>query len=389
MTPYDEQQFPGRKKLETWGLNRCPLTELSRLEPHVQTLSISFTSDRPEQFSIYLDDPDVLTAYALAFAPQTYQRVIDALTGILNRLPAFPERPLRVLDLGSGIGSAALAAYDLLHAFTGLPPQITCVDWSTSALQVASELIPGVTTKRADLRTFQPSSSYDIILSSFAFNEAFPIPSEAQHVLRTLNASLTEDAPSFLLLLEPADRTVVPKLHLLRSLLSDLPLYAPCPHNRTCPMIATQDGVCHDVRPFKPERTLNLLYRHTRNTFSEVKYALLAFGRKGGPDAIGLNDPDFLRMVGPMNKAKGLLTCRVCMGDGALRRLEIPSSALTTERRHTLLEHSRGDCAWLAGSLELRKQLENDTIQRTADLHFTNEPDVTLDDDLEDFTFSI
>ena len=106
MTPCDPTAFPGRQRLEAWGVNRCPIDQLQRLEPAVETLSTSFTSERPEQFTIYLDNPDVLTAYALAFAPQTYARVYDAVSGILARLPKFPSRPLKILDLGSGIGSA-------------------------------------------------------------------------------------------------------------------------------------------------------------------------------------------------------------------------------------------------------------------------------------------
>lgn len=389
MRPCEPATFPGRVKLEQWGLSRCSLAELPRLEPHVEMLSTAFTTDRPEQFTTYLDNPDVLTAYALAFAPQTYARVYAALEGILTRLPDFPKRPLRILDLGSGLGSAALAAYDLFLSRTGCAPQVTCVDWSASALKAASELIPGVTTIHANLKDCQPSATYDLIVSSFAFNEAFTTSQTALEALQMWLGALTQDAPSFFLLLEPADRIAVPKLHALRAPLRDYPLYAPCPHGYTCPMVATQDGVCHDVRSFKPERTLTLLCRYLRGTIADVKYALLAFGRKDGPQASGFNDPEFLRLVGPVDKAKGLITCRVCAGDGRLKRLEIPSSSLDADRRHALLDRERGDCAWLSGALEVRKSLQDARIQRTADLHFTDEPDVILEDDPDDdFTFS-
>ncbi len=390
MTPSNPSQFPGRQKLEAWGLSRCPMDQLSRLEPNVEALSASFTANRPTNFSVYLDDADTLTAYALCFAPQTYARVYEALRGIFNRLPTFPNRPLKVLDLGSGIGSAALAANDFLQEATGLAPQITCVDWSNNALQTVQELLPSAHCQHADLRSYHPSTQYDIILSSFAFNEAFPAQQDALAALRTYHHSLTTNAPSFVLLLEPADRTSVPKLHALRSFLPELPVYAPCPHSLSCPMIATQDGVCHDVRRFRPERAMTLLCRHLRGTVADVKYALLAFGRQNGPQADGFNDPEFLRLVGPFNKSKGLLTCRVCMGDGRLKRLEIPAAALETDRRHALLERERGDCAWLDGALELRKQLNDGAIQRTADLRFTDEAEVELANTLDDdFSFSI
>ncbi len=385
----NQTNYPGRQKLEAWGLSRCPLDQLARLEPNVEALSSEFTDARPASFSAYLDDPDTQTAYALCFAPQTYMRVYEALRGIFNRLPEFPKRSLRVLDLGSGIGSAALAAQDFLTEVTQHAPSITCVDWSAKALETVKALLPNATCHHADLRAFQPEASYDIILSSFAFNEAFPIQHDALEALKRFHAALTTDVPSFILLLEPADRASVPKLHALRTFFTDAPVYAPCSHNKTCPMVATQDGVCHDVRLFRPERAMTLLYRHLRGTVADVKYALLAFGHQNGPEAEGFNDPEFVRLAGPINKAKGLLTCRVCAGDGRLKRLEIPTAALETERRHALLTRERGDCAWLDGPLELRKQLNDGAIQRTADLRFTDEETLLLEDDPDDFSFSI
>lgn len=379
--------------LEAWALQRCPLDQIQRLEPIAEALSQHFTSQRPEAFTPYLNTPDALTTYALLFAPQTYARLTSALQQILLRLPDFPQRPLRVLDLGCGIGSAALAAYDTLLQHTGFAPELTGVDWSTDALQAFQTIHPRAQTIVADLRSFQPTQSYDIILSSFAFNEAFPLLHDAREKLLQLSASLNTESPSFVLLLEPADRIATPRLLALRPHLIQhhLPLYAPCPHASACPMIASQHGICHDVRKFKPARPAILLTRHTKKTLSDVKYTPLAFGRPNGPQAKGYCDPEFIRLVGPVDKGKGLLYTRVCMGDGALRRLEIPNATLSTQRRHKLLERQRGDCAWLDGPIDKRKRIEHDTVQRTADLSFIDEEHLLLDalDSDDAFTFSI
>lgn len=386
-------ETPALQKIEDWALQRCPLSQIERLEPIAQALTQSFTSERPDAFTPYLNTPDALTTYALLFAPQTYTRVTAILEQILQRLPDFPDRPLRILDLGCGIGSAALAAYDLLQRTTGRAPELTGVDWSEDALQAFKAIHPQAITLRSDIRAFQPTTTYDIILSSFAFNEALPILHEAREKLYTLAAALTEDAPSFILLLEPADRVATPRLLALRPLLSQqgYPLYAPCPHAAACPMIASQHGVCHDVRKFKPARPAILLTRHCKKTLAEVKYTPLAFGRKNGPQAKGFCDPEFLRLVGPVDRGKGVLQVRVCMGDGALRRLEIPNAELTSDRRHALLTRQRGDCAWLDGPTDIRKRIENNTVQRTADLCFIDEDTPSLDtlDDEDTFTFSI
>ena len=358
----------GFAALEAWGRKQCPESALGRLEPVVERLSKGFTDARPEAFSAYLEDPDALLAYALFFAPQTYVRVAEALRGILSRLKGGqPSRPLRVLDLGCGVGSAALAAVDVLEEVSGLPPEVTLVDWSEAALRVARTLLPGARTVRANLREFVPEEGrYDVIVSSFAFNEAFPKLSEAVAVLRRWIGGLSEGADSapFVLLLEPVSHETTPRFLSLRERLRELPLYAPCPHGAPCPMAATLEGVCHDV-------------------------PLLAFGRAGGPQAEGFGEVEFLRLVGPMEKSKGVLTCRACMGDGGLRRLELPAAALGAERRHALLERQRGDCAWLDGPLEVRRQLEGGRVQRAADLRFVDESPPELDAALDGFSFSV
>ncbi len=382
-------QHPALEQLETWGLSRCPLHALPRLEPMAEQLSKSFTDVRPEHFKKYLDDADRLTAYALFFAPQTYTRTYEALSGILTRLPTFPKRPIRILDLGCGLGSAALAANDFFHSQGNNEVETTCVDWSATALQALPEFLPNVITQQQDLRSFRPKGSYDLILISFALNEIFSHPKDALPLLHILRDNLATDAPAFILILEPVVHGVTPRLLALRSMLQQVPIYAPCPHLYACPMLPGKDGICHDVRRFKPSRATTLLNRKLNRSISDVKYALLAFGRPGGPQAQGFEDPEFLRMISTFSKENGRLSCRACMGDGQLRHLQLPIAALTTERRHFLMRRQRGDCAWLAGSPEARKQLEQGRIQRAQDIHFTDEPPPAIDQDIEGFTFSM
>jgi hypothetical protein len=136
-----------------------------------------------------------------------------------------------------------------------------------------------------------------------------------------------------------------------------------------------------------------LLTRKLRKTVSEVKYTPLAFGRVDGPLAEGFGEEEFLRIIGPIDRGKGVLQARVCMGDGRVRQLELPNAALSSERRHELLEHQRGDCAWLDGPLDVRKRIDHDQTQRTADLRFLDEAPLfieeTLDEDDAGFSFSI
>jgi len=386
-------------RLERWGLARCPVERLATLEPVLQELSDAFTGSRPDTFAPYLDRPEALTAYALFFAPQTCARTANALKDLLFRLPRRPAngRPVRILDLGCGLGSAALAASDVVEDLVGAQAEITLVDHAANALAAARDLLPGAQSIQTDLARFAPpeGKTFNLILSSFAFNEAFPDPARAEAALRALAAALvppSEDAPfpSAILLLEPVLHATTPRFLELRTRLADLPLYAPCPHRRPCPMLATQDGLCHDIRAFKPTRSMVLLNRRLFRQISGVKYVPLAFGAPGGPEAEGFGHEEYLRLLSPLERAKGLLACRACMGDGALRRIELPAAALTADRRHALLARQRGECAWLEGPLDRHRQIDRAAIQRTADLRFADEPPPAVDTPEDSgFSFSI
>lgn len=111
--------YPGA--LESWWLAEAarrmqlkdPAEVLARLEPLVSELSDSFTTERAAGFAAYARRPFAWLAYSLFYFPQTFMRMRWIAQEAVCRLqPAPPpdrQRPLRVLDLGSGTGAASAA----------------------------------------------------------------------------------------------------------------------------------------------------------------------------------------------------------------------------------------------------------------------------------------
>jgi ribosomal protein RSM22 (predicted rRNA methylase) len=91
-----------------------PSLESGRLAQAVEELSRLFTKERRSLPSRYLDDPDHAAAYLNYFMPVNLSKV----QVLLDELPLEDrgaEQRLRILDVGSGPGTGALAVLDWLH----------------------------------------------------------------------------------------------------------------------------------------------------------------------------------------------------------------------------------------------------------------------------------
>lgn len=152
---FDEPHYPDW--LEEWWLDQVAVHtpqnqddhDLDALAEEVQALSDLFIRDEAN-FAAYDKDPRQLLAYGLFFFPQTYVRVQWPLRELLAFRGWQPplERPMRILDLGSGLGSASLGALDVLYQYTAsldLPERpefhLTAVDHATHSLQWYNKLV--------------------------------------------------------------------------------------------------------------------------------------------------------------------------------------------------------------------------------------------------------
>ncbi|MGH7164613.1 MAG: small ribosomal subunit Rsm22 family protein, partial [Nitrospiraceae bacterium] len=254
----------------------------------VTSLSRLFTRERDalkrsrgSQAADYLADDTLIRGYLAYFLPVNLAKV----QALLDELPAVadasgePPRPCRVLDLGSGPGTAAVAVLDWLRQDrSGLPRplEVVAVDRSRPALKEAertwnvylnlaggldARLLPAhADLERAgSLKRLTPTGGapYDLIVMANALNELFgtardPIARRAKLVSTLLDLLAPHGS---LVILEPALRDVSRDLHRVRDILvaqQVCTVYSPCLHERPCPALIHDDDWCHEERPWTP-----------------------------------------------------------------------------------------------------------------------------------------
>src|SRR5262245_8865515 len=114
-----------------------------RIAQSVAELSRLFTKDRGTLASGYLDDRALAAAYLTYFMPVNLSKVQVLLDELPSDTIVKDRDGLRVLDLGSGPGTGALAVLDWLiqrNLESAARLSVLAVDSSSDALQQADEL---------------------------------------------------------------------------------------------------------------------------------------------------------------------------------------------------------------------------------------------------------
>src|SRR5215472_6890137 len=171
-------------------------------------------------------------------------------------------RPLRVLDLGAGLGATTWGAVRALEAAGARGSvEVTWVDDDAAALEVALSIAKG-REGRASI-TVQPrtregdaragvSGRFDLVLLGQVLSELDPGARDkaAAHTawLGKLLASSLEPQGS-LVIVEPALRDRTRHLHAVRDALlagGEAHVFAPCLHADRCPALTREGDWCHE-----------------------------------------------------------------------------------------------------------------------------------------------
>ncbi len=301
----------------------------------VRRLSALFTSGRDGRLADYLADRSLRRAYLLYFFPVNYAKV----AGLLREMPALPARPLRILDVGSGPGTAALAVLDHLTRL-GLAghhgSEVIAADRSRQALQEAETLWASmakeprdkpacafrtvcVDAERADARAPWKEGPFELIILANSLNEIFcsaadPVAARAKF-LETLLKALASDGT--LMLIEPALRETTRALHHVRDRLVAgrlATVYSPCLHERPCPALAREDDWCHEERPWTPPAVVRDIDRAAGFIKDALKFSYLLLRRDGL--TIEERGPQVYRVVSEVMVMKGDRRAWLCNETG-------------------------------------------------------------------------
>jgi ribosomal protein RSM22 (predicted rRNA methylase) len=301
----------------------------------VRRLSTLFTIEREAMQEAYLADPLLRRSYLLYFLPVNLAKV----AALLREMPALPQRPLRILDVGSGPGAGALAVLEYLarQAQGGQQgSEVIAVDRSRDALHEAECLWSSISAARTGTPTCALRSvsldverpgahapwkagPYDLIILANSLNELFqtaadPVDGRVKFLEGLLEALASDGT---LMVIEPALRETTRALHQVRDRLvaaGRATVYSPCLHERPCPALVREDDWCHEERPWTPPAMVREIDRAVGFIKDALKFSYLLL-RKDGL-TITERRPDVYRVVSELLVMKGDRRAWLCNETG-------------------------------------------------------------------------
>lgn len=310
-----------------------------RVAQAVADLSRLFTKDRASLKSDYLNHPAHAAAYLKYFLPVNLSKI----QVLLDEMPqGWPDqlsgRAIRILDVGSGPGAGALAAFDWFHQ--QWPDRIrdltvVAIDASAEALKQARQLwatygqesgatggrllaYEGSLERSSNgpwLMSVDQQAPYDLIIMANCLNELFsrtanPIESRVELVTQLLTR-LTPTGT--FMIVEPALRDTSRALHQVRDRLIEekrCTVYSPCLHEDSCPALVNPFDWCHEERGWEPPPGIQKIDDQVGFIKDALKFSYLLL-RKDGRTIVERR-PDVYRVVSELRKLKGEKRAWLC-----------------------------------------------------------------------------
>jgi len=320
-------------------------TELAAVARGVRRLSEGLTRGRRLVGARYLEDPELRAAYLLYFWPISYAQARQAFGEV-------GARPRAVLDLGSGPGPIALAAYDAGAA------EVLAADRSAAALDLARRLAES-SGRTLTTRSWDPlaggevpggDQAFSVIALGHTLNELWAgLPDRIERraaLCRTLLGRLRKGGS--LLLIEPALQVTTRELLAVRDALvaTGCVVRAPCLFRGACPALHRPEEWCHAERSWEPPPALAQIIDAAglHKEALKMSYAILGTGGEW-PAAPGERP---FRVVSEQLAGKSRLRVIGCGPEGRIP-LALSDSA-RNEGNEAFLEARRGDVLDLAGA---------------------------------------
>lgn len=305
-------------------------------------LSEMFTRGSSGIGTSYLEDVQLRRAYLAYYVPVNLAKVQILLAELQPLIAERKGQEFRVLDIGGGPGTGALALLDWACS-TSAPPsgtlRMTAMDRSGAALRACTELwesylaeVPecrnlSLQTVECNLeRTFpipvqvgtQVSGYHLIVVQnvlSELYSESLNAVEKRVALVAKLLSVLEEDGS--LMLIEPALRATSRGLHELRNQLLghyECSVYSPCLHDENCPALVHQDDWCHEERHWERPAWVAQLDEAAGFIKDTLKFSYVVF-RKDGKTLVSRNEP-FHRVVSELRVMKGEKRVWLCDSAG-------------------------------------------------------------------------
>ncbi|MBM2839007.1 MAG: hypothetical protein HW415_1632 [Deltaproteobacteria bacterium] len=348
-------------------------TELKALASNVGRLSSLLTRERETLPVAYLKNEALRRAYLLYFLPSNLDKIHIPLHELsLHPSKALSKQSLRILDIGSGPGTAILGIMGFFSAKEKRPVlEFTAIDQVKENLR-DSEALFGLFRERvsiaATLKTIKssmemassfPKGPYDIIVLSNILNEvAHPDEdrtSKRVAILKTVLSDLLAPDGSCIII-EPALRQTSRDMLEVRDGLLDegFCIYSPCLMGEKCPALQNPKDWCHEDIAWEFPEIVREVDSLTGLRKDSLKFSYLVL-RKDGLSIKDIYGDSSFRVVSESLVSKGKIEFYVCGKEG--RRMVTRLDKDKTIKNKAFEDLMRGDIVGFEGVIDEGKRL--------------------------------
>lgn len=251
--------------------------------------------------------PQEESAYIAARMPATFAanlRTFEILSAVLKK-----SAPNSILDLGSGPGTASLAALNYAKSVK----EITLIERSGTFLEAAKSFFNGSSIEintinrnlTDEIQQHSALPTADLVIASYSINELATesVPSLIERAWAATN--------SLLVIVEPGTKAGFQNILRIRDQLIKLgaKILAPCAHSVACPMADTGKW-CHFRVRFNRSR-LHKIVKDAVLSYEDEPFSFIAFSKS---DQLYPQE----RLTSYPRKEKGFIKAEICGFDGNL-----------------------------------------------------------------------
>jgi SAM-dependent methyltransferase len=355
---------------------RCLDDALARpVAPRPLAVMIERLSAKYRGEAVVLAPADELAARTLFWFPRDLPKVHRAVRELADA-GALPARPLRVLDLGAGLGATSLGVLRALPAPHRVA-EVTAVDRDPRALEllthvaanaVKDKLVPEGTVFHTLTRDLAAPDwdadlgAFDLVLAGLSLVELAQATADTEasrgaviaERVRAILPHVAEDGA--LILLEPGNRGETRALHHARdaSVAAGATVFAPCLHQRPCPMLRSERDWCHeDLADYSLPPWLVPIAKLAGRRWEGITWSYLVLRRDGRTlrERVQPEGRVALRVVSNVIETKGkseVILCGDVPGEAAQRRVMELEREAKRAKAPKLAELRRGDVLHVA-----------------------------------------
>ncbi len=295
----------------TTELERAIDTELASISPTQLRALVQHLSLRYRERAFGRLDPTEVQAYAAFRLPATFGAVTAAFQQIHRRLGAW-FNPRTLLDLGAGPGTVMWSALDQWPTLEHMTLVENDANMTALGRRLQSYAIQAPIARAVwidqDLRQPWSHPTADLVVASYVLGELDPQVSWA------LIQSIWRHPPKVLVVIEPGTPIGFSTVRLLRQRLIDhgARVLAPCPHDRPCPLEATD--WCHFGARI-PRSRVHRLVKYGTLGYEDEKYSFVAVTPEPA------SSPPGERILRRPEPAKGHVRLRLCTASGVTEQV--------------------------------------------------------------------